>query len=134
MQQIAEEVLAATGSTAGSFIGWPVDDPSVRRPDTELARTVLGWEPRITRNRGPRETVTWYEGELHPPGNRDNRPCWRCIPLHYPGSIGSVIECRARVSHFDGVFRYRGPLAPGTSHKGCECWCLTHLGARRLHH
>jgi dTDP-glucose 4,6-dehydratase len=51
--QIAESIIAATHSRSTiSFIDRPVDDPMVRRPDIDLARRELGWEP----------TVPWQQG------------------------------------------------------------------------
>ena len=59
--QIARDVLAATGSTAPiEHVDLPVDDPRVRRPDTELARRLLGWHPRVAWQQGLRCTVDWF--------------------------------------------------------------------------
>jgi dTDP-glucose 4,6-dehydratase len=63
--QIAQDVLAATGSTSGiEFIERPVDDPTVRRPDTTLAREVLGWEPQVAWADGLERTVAWFRDAL----------------------------------------------------------------------
>ena len=37
----------------------PTDDPTRRQPDITLARSVLGWEPRIDLAEGLRRTVGW---------------------------------------------------------------------------
>jgi dTDP-glucose 4,6-dehydratase len=59
--QIARDVLAATGSTAPvEHVDLPVDDPRVRRPDTGLARRLLGWHPRVAWQQGLRCTVDWF--------------------------------------------------------------------------
>ena len=42
----------------------PEDDPRVRQPDITRARTLLGWEPRVTTDEGLRRTVDWYRGRL----------------------------------------------------------------------
>jgi dTDP-glucose 4,6-dehydratase len=42
----------------------PQDDPSVRRPDTTLARSVLGWEPAVPVGVGLERTITWFAGRL----------------------------------------------------------------------
>lgn len=49
MRQLAEKVVAATGS-ASQIVHAPLpqDDPRQRRPDINLARRVLGWEPKVT--------------------------------------------------------------------------------------
>ena len=63
--EIAEHVVAATGGRSRvEFVERPVDDPEVRRPDTTLARTVLGWEPRVSWEEGLRRTVEWFAGAL----------------------------------------------------------------------
>ena len=47
----------------------PQDDPSVRRPDTTLARTVLGWEPTTDVGTGLARTIAWLAGELGRPAD-----------------------------------------------------------------
>jgi len=59
--QIAQDVLAATGSRSGiTFVGRPVDDPEVRRPDTSLASRELGWAPQVPWADGLDRTVRWF--------------------------------------------------------------------------
>jgi dTDP-glucose 4,6-dehydratase len=59
--KIAEDVVTAAGSSSPiEFVGRPVDDPQVRRPDTSLARSVLGWEPRVAWEQGLDRTVEWF--------------------------------------------------------------------------
>ncbi|WP_051640399.1 UDP-glucuronic acid decarboxylase family protein [Cellulomonas sp. URHE0023] len=61
VRQIAEDVVAATGSRAGlTFIERPVDDPEVRRPDTSLAARELGWSPEVPWAEGLDRTVSWF--------------------------------------------------------------------------
>ena len=56
--QLAEAVLAATGSTSQIvFEALPVDDPQVRQPDITRARQLLGWEPEIALDEGLRRTL-----------------------------------------------------------------------------
>ena len=38
----------------------PVDDPQVRRPDTTLARELLGWAPAVEWQQGLARTVEWF--------------------------------------------------------------------------
>jgi dTDP-glucose 4,6-dehydratase len=66
--QIAEDVVAATASSSPiRFIERPVDDPEVRRPDTTLAREVLGWEPEVEWSAGLGRTVAWFREALSRP-------------------------------------------------------------------
>ena len=59
--QIAEDVLAATGSGSEvKFVDLPVDDPKVRRPDTTRAQALLGWSPQVPWADGLASTVDWF--------------------------------------------------------------------------
>jgi len=63
--ELAELVLEITGSQAGvAFEDRPEDDPSQRCPDITLARTLLGWEPRVGLRQGIEQTAAWFEAEL----------------------------------------------------------------------
>ncbi len=56
--QLAEAVIEATGSTSKIvFEALPQDDPTVRRPDITLARTLLDWEPTVGLDDGLRRTL-----------------------------------------------------------------------------
>lgn len=41
-----------------------VDDPERRRPDITKARRVLGWEPRIEKEEGLRQTIAWFKTQI----------------------------------------------------------------------
>lgn len=59
--QLAETIRDIVGSRSEIvFIERPVDDPTVRRPDISLARTVLGWEPQVPFEDGLGRTVDWF--------------------------------------------------------------------------
>lgn len=61
IRELAEEVLALTGSTAGTVrLPLPEDDPKVRQPDITLARELLGWEPRVDLREGLRRTLPYF--------------------------------------------------------------------------
>ncbi|UYG16077.1 SDR family oxidoreductase [Brachybacterium huguangmaarense] len=69
--QIAHDVIAATGSSSSvEHVARPVDDPTVRRPDTTLATQVLGWEPSISWRTGLDRTVAWFREELSDDASR----------------------------------------------------------------
>jgi dTDP-glucose 4,6-dehydratase len=62
----AKEILKLSGGkTPIMFKPLPQDDPKVRRPDITRARTMLGWEPRIDRHDGMRQTMEFFRGTLH---------------------------------------------------------------------
>lgn len=63
--EIAQDVVAATGSRSRiDFIERPVDDPTVRRPDTTKAQELLGWAPEVQWQEGLALTVAWFRQEL----------------------------------------------------------------------
>jgi dTDP-glucose 4,6-dehydratase len=58
--ELAELVLELTGSSSEIvYEPLPVDDPTQRKPDISLARSVLGWEPQIELREGLRRTAKW---------------------------------------------------------------------------
>ncbi|MFI2704704.1 NAD-dependent epimerase/dehydratase family protein [Cellulosimicrobium composti] len=62
--QVAEDVLAATGSDAGVVhVDLPEDDPRRRRPDAALAERLLGWRARTPWPEGLARTVAWFRAE-----------------------------------------------------------------------
>ncbi|MDQ0773487.1 dTDP-glucose 4,6-dehydratase [Streptomyces aurantiacus] len=59
--EIARRVIALTGSHSTlTFVERPVDDPERRRPDTALARELLGWEPRVEWEEGIKRTIAYF--------------------------------------------------------------------------
>ena len=62
---IARAIIATIGSTSPIVHRpLPVDDPRVRRPDITLARTRLGWEPRVTLDDGLAATIEYFRRKL----------------------------------------------------------------------
>ena len=63
--QFAVAVIEATGSKS-EIIHLPalVDDPKQRRPDTTRARTILGWEPKVSLETGLAETIEYFKGKI----------------------------------------------------------------------
>ena len=58
---LATWIKELTGSASPvTFIPRPEDDPRVRRPDITLARSTLGWEPRVPIEEGLRRTIDWF--------------------------------------------------------------------------
>jgi dTDP-glucose 4,6-dehydratase len=65
MLELAEQVLALTGSTAAlTHLPLPEHDPKLRQPDITVARTVLGWEPVVPLAEGLARTVEWFRAEV----------------------------------------------------------------------
>jgi dTDP-glucose 4,6-dehydratase len=65
MLELAKEVLDVTGSSSGLvYEPLPQDDPTQRRPDITLARTVLKWEPSVSLRDGLELTVPWFAEQL----------------------------------------------------------------------
>ncbi len=63
--EFAKIILRITGSSSKiTFKPLPVDDPKQRRPDITKARTILGWEPRISLEKGLKETINYFRGAL----------------------------------------------------------------------
>jgi dTDP-glucose 4,6-dehydratase len=60
--ELAELIIEITGSSSAIIHEpLPVDDPTQRRPDISLARSVLGWEPRVPIREGLARTVSHLE-------------------------------------------------------------------------
>ena len=67
--ELAELVQAVTGNHPGiEFLPRPVDDPTVRRPDTTRAGELLGWKPQTSLREGLEKTLPWFR-ELLVPGD-----------------------------------------------------------------
>jgi dTDP-glucose 4,6-dehydratase len=61
MLELARWVIELAGSRSTIVhIERPVDDPSVRRPDTTLAETALGWAPEVAIEDGLLRTIEWF--------------------------------------------------------------------------
>ncbi|MDC8016209.1 UDP-glucuronic acid decarboxylase family protein [Tahibacter soli] len=65
MRELAEHVLRASGSRS-RIVHHPLppDDPKVRRPDIDLARRALGWEPKVPLDEGLMKTIAYFRAHL----------------------------------------------------------------------
>jgi dTDP-glucose 4,6-dehydratase len=63
--ELARLVLELTGS-GSEVVHLPssADDPSRRKPDISLARSELGWEPRVGLREGLARTIEWFRRRL----------------------------------------------------------------------
>lgn len=65
MLELAEKVIHLTGTQSRIvYEALPEDDPKQRQPDIELARTELGWEPRVSLDEGLVETIDYFRSYL----------------------------------------------------------------------
>jgi dTDP-glucose 4,6-dehydratase len=63
--ECAQAVLAATNSKSElRFEPLPQDDPTRRRPDIAKARTLLGWEPKITLVEGLTRSLPYFRAQF----------------------------------------------------------------------
>jgi UDP-glucuronate decarboxylase len=83
VEQLATQIIELTGT--GSKIlhkPLPQDDPLKRRPDIQLAKAALGWEPKVDLARGLAESIAYFErilGEEHEPLG--------AAPLHHSNNL-----------------------------------------------
>ncbi|MFH1137696.1 MAG: UDP-glucuronic acid decarboxylase family protein [Pseudomonadota bacterium] len=65
MLELAEKIKDLTGSVSDiQFMPLPADDPKQRQPDITLAKTVLGWEPKVELKEGLPLTVDYFDNLL----------------------------------------------------------------------
>ena len=65
MLELAKEVLELTGSKSKIvYKPLPGDDPKMRRPNIDLAKSALGWEPTIPLRQGLEKTIVYFEDLL----------------------------------------------------------------------
>ena len=63
--ECAEEVCRVTGSRSEiCFKPLPQDDPARRRPDITKARTLLGWEPKVSLQQGLERSLDYFRSTL----------------------------------------------------------------------
>jgi UDP-glucuronate decarboxylase len=61
VQELAEEVIRLTGSKSIiKFMPIPSDDPMRRKPDISLAKSFLGWEPKVPLAEGLEKTIDYF--------------------------------------------------------------------------
>ena len=57
----AEEIIKLTGTTQKViYKDLPVDDPKQRQPDITVARSLLGWQPKVHRSEGLKVTYDYF--------------------------------------------------------------------------
>jgi dTDP-glucose 4,6-dehydratase len=65
IEQIARKIIEMTGAKSRIvYKPLPEDDPKVRQPDITRARTLLGWEPKVTLEEGLGKTVDYFRQKV----------------------------------------------------------------------
>jgi dTDP-glucose 4,6-dehydratase len=61
----AKEIIHLTGSKSRIiYCPLPQNDPKVRQPDITRAKTILGWEPKVSRQEGLTRTLQYFKKKL----------------------------------------------------------------------
>lgn len=62
ISQFAEEIIKLTGTTQKViYKDLPQDDPMQRQPNIDKARSILGWEPKVSRAEGLKITYEYFK-------------------------------------------------------------------------
>jgi dTDP-glucose 4,6-dehydratase len=65
MRELAERIVALTGAKSRIVERpLPADDPKKRKPDITRARTLLGWEPKVSLEEGLPRTLDYFRRKL----------------------------------------------------------------------
>jgi len=65
MLELAESVLKRVGSKSKIIhLDLPADDPKQRQPDISLAKSKLGWEPKVSLEEGLKPTIEYFRKDL----------------------------------------------------------------------
>lgn len=65
IKELAEKVLQMTGSSSKlEYKPLPEDDPLQRKPDIEVAKQAMGWEPKIKLEEGLKKTIAFFKKEV----------------------------------------------------------------------
>jgi dTDP-glucose 4,6-dehydratase len=65
IEAIARTIIRMTGSKSRIvYRALPEDDPKVRQPDITRARTLLGWEPKVSLEEGLTKTLEYFRSRV----------------------------------------------------------------------
>jgi UDP-glucuronate decarboxylase len=65
MLELAELIIKMTDSkSAIQFLPLPADDPKQRKPNIDLAKAALGWEPTVKLQEGLKQTIQYFRGRI----------------------------------------------------------------------
>ena len=66
MLELAEKIIAMTGSYSKIvFHPLPSDDPKMRRPNIELAKSKLSWSPQVNLDEGLEKTIAYFKSKAN---------------------------------------------------------------------
>ena len=66
INQLAEEIIEMTGSNSKLInLELPQDDPKIRQPDITKAKSILGWEPKVSRAEGMDITYEYFKEKIN---------------------------------------------------------------------
>jgi UDP-glucuronate decarboxylase len=61
MIELAEKIISLVGGRSKLvFLPLPEDDPKQRQPDISLAKSRLGWQPKVSLDEGLKETIAYF--------------------------------------------------------------------------
>jgi len=65
IEEIARTIIKMTGAKSRIvYKPLPTDDPRVRQPDITRAKTLLGWEPRVSLEEGLEHTIAYFRTKI----------------------------------------------------------------------
>lgn len=66
IKAFGEEIIELVGNPKAHLVNkpLPVDDPKIRQPDITKARSILGWEPQVSREEGLKRTLGYFQEVL----------------------------------------------------------------------
>ncbi len=65
IEEIARTIIRLTGSKSTlAYRPLPEDDPKVRQPDITRAKTLLGWEPKVSLEDGLKKTLEFFRSKV----------------------------------------------------------------------
>jgi dTDP-glucose 4,6-dehydratase len=65
LEELATTIICMTGSRSRIvYRPLPEDDPKVRQPDITRARTLLGWEPKVSVEEGLETTIAYFRTKV----------------------------------------------------------------------
>ena len=65
IEKIAKQIIQATDSQSKiAYRPLPTDDPEIRQPDITRAKTLFGWEPKISLDQGLYNTIDYFKRKI----------------------------------------------------------------------